>query len=166
VFEIERALCSINGIRSMAVVPYFMHAAVALYLINSVTALDGGHCQYYPCTKTPCPANHKLLRDSECDSMGPVACALTARMWGRPHGGFPYCNWCNWGEYSDSDNNNGFCTQCPKNTVVTQGRYNSQYNALVGDWCEEDCGVAFRNLMQYPIPEIFCTFCSDLFSPF
>jgi hypothetical protein len=150
----------------MAVVPYFMHAAIALYLINLVTALDGGHCQYYPCTKTPCPKNHRLLRDSECDSMGPVACALNARMWGRPHGGFPYCNWCNWGEYSDSNNDNGFCTQCPKNTVVTQGRYSSRFNELVGNWCEEDCGVAFRQFLEYPIPGQDCDFCSDLFSPF
>jgi hypothetical protein len=36
----------------------------------------------------------------------------------------------------------------------------------VGNWCEEDCGVAFRHLLQYPIPDLECDFCSDLFSPF
>jgi len=87
------------------------------------------------------------------------------------------CEWCEWGKYSDSNNKNKYCTTCPSNTVITQGRYNDQYNNLVGNWCEEDCGVALRNMIQYPAEKNFqgqprlsvdgCKgFCSDLFDVF
>ena len=137
----------------MAVVPYFMRAAVACWLLHSAAA----ECQYWPC-KPPCPKNHKLTAN----------CGHIQAQWLRDdcEEENKECHWCDWGEYSDSNNNNGFCTNCPLNTVVTQGRYSSRFNDFVGNWCEEDCGVAFKHLMEYPIPGLFCEFCSDLFSPF
>ena len=137
----------------MAVVPYFMHAAVAFSLWHSVAA----ECQYWQC-KPPCPKNHKLT--ASCGNI------QNQRLRDECEKNPKECEWCDWGKYSDSNNKNRFCTQCPKNTVVTQGRYSSTFNELVGNWCEEDCGVAFRQFLEYPIPGQDCDFCSDLFSPF
>ena len=151
--QIERVLCSINGSRSMAVGPYFMHAAVACWLLHSAAA----ECQYWPCNP-PCPKNHRLITNSRCSELGDVGCALDLGMWLQKNGGKPYCEWCDWGEYSDAENIGQVCTHCPRRTVVTQGRYNAKFNDNVGNWCEEDCGVAFQNMMKYPVENQDCEF--------
>jgi hypothetical protein len=113
-----------------------------------------------------CRKNQKLIRNHECDAMTPFECAMSPQMWVKPNGGKPYCDWCDWGEYSDTDNNKGYCTMCPQNTVITQGRYNSKFNEDGRSWCEEDCGIALRNMIKYPVGKlrIGCNgFCSDMF---
>jgi hypothetical protein len=160
VCERKRAFCSINGIEDMAGSPFVRVVATYCVLACSLIAMTAAQ---------PCPKNQRLIRNVVCDFLGPVACALNPTMWVQPNRGFPYCDWCYWGEYSDSNNNNAHCTQCPVNTVVTQGRYNTQYNNLVGNWCEEDCGIALRNMIQYPVEKlrIGCNgFCSDMFDVF
>ena len=59
--------------------------------------------------------------------------------------GQDYCEYCDWGEYSDAGNKQVACLACPRNTVITAGKYNTN----VPLWCEEDCGTALRYLQQY-----------------
>jgi len=160
VCQIKPVCCSINGIADMAALPFMQAVVTCCVFACSLITLAAAQ---------PCPKNQRLIRNYECDTMGPVACALNPSMWVKPNGGRPYCDWCFWGEYSDENNNNPSCTHCPVNTVVMQGRYNTKYNDLVGNWCEEDCGVALRNMIQYPVGNlgIGCnSFCSDMFDVF
>lgn len=155
--ERKRAFCSINGIEDMAGSPFVRVVVTCCVLACSLIAMTAAQ---------PCAKNQRLVRNVACDFFGPVACALNPTMWVQPNGGRPYCDWCEWGKYSDSNENT--CRKCPLNTVIMQGSYNQVYNyaSVNGNWCEANCGVAFRNLLQYPIPGQVCDFCSDLFSPF
>lgn len=128
----------------------------ALHVLLCLLCVRLAHagCQHWPCT-APCPANHKLLQDCLDRSKNTGECYFYGAAW---------CQWCDWGFHSAAENNKATCEQCPANTIVMQGRYSQRYNENVGEWCEEDCGVAFRNLILYPTDGYH--FKNELFDPF
>ncbi len=127
---------------------------VLLVLCMCVAMADAG---------VSCPANQKLI--AACGNIQNQnlrnECEKNPRSVKSNQG----CKWCNWGEYNEKDNQNGVCHKCPGNSIITQGRYSDKFNKEVGNWCEEDCGVALRHLIQYPI-EHDKDFWGELYNPF